>query len=60
MKIKRKGQRGEEYQQVAEGSEGYNEILMEVNEIVARLKTRLKVIAIIEEQTCAKVMPKRD
>ena len=31
------------YQQVAEGSEGYIEVLIEANEIVACLETRLKM-----------------
>ena len=34
-----------EYQRVAEGSEGYIEILMDANEMVARLQSRLKLIA---------------
>ena len=34
-----------EHQCVAEGSEGYIEILMDANEMVARLQSRLKLIA---------------
>ena len=34
-----------EHQRVAEGSEGYIEILMDANEMVARLQSRLKLIA---------------
>ena len=33
----------EEYQRVTEGNEGYVETLMEANELVARLETRLKL-----------------
>ena len=43
------------YQRVVEGSEGYIEILMEANERVARLETRLKVIARIRQQARAKL-----
>ena len=45
LKTEEKVNREKEYQRVAEGSEGNNEILMEANELVAPLETRLKVIA---------------
>ena len=48
----------EEYQRVAEGSEGYIEI--RTNGLVARLETRLKVIARIGQQARAKVLSERD
>ena len=40
-----------EYQRVAEGSEGYIEMLMDANEMVARLQGRLKLIARARERT---------
>ena len=40
-----------EYQRVAEGSEGYIEMLMDANEMVARLQGRLKLIARVRERT---------
>ena len=40
-----------EYQHVAEGSEGYIEMLMDANEVVARLQGRLKLIARGRERT---------
>ena len=40
-----------EYQRVAEGSEGYVEMLMDANEVVARLQGRLKLIARARERT---------
>ena len=49
-----------EYQRVAEGSEGYVEILMEANKLNARLETRLKVIARIGQQVRAKVLSERE
>ena len=50
-----------EYQRVAEGSEGYIEILMEANELVARLETRLKVIPNrIGQQLRGKVLSERE
>ena len=59
MKTEEKVNR-EEYQRVAKGSEGYNEILMEANEHVARLETRLKVIARIGQQARAKVLSEKE
>ena len=35
LKSEEKGKEEKEYQQIAEGSEGYIEILMEANEVVA-------------------------
>ena len=62
MKTEEKVKEEKEYQRVAEGSEGYIEILMEANElVVARLETRLKVIASrIGPQARAKVLSERD
>ena len=60
MKTEEKVNREKEYQRVAEGSEGYNEILMEANELVARLEIRLKVIARIGQQARAKVLSERE
>ena len=60
MKTEEKVKEEKEYQRVAEESEGYIEILMEVNELVARLETRLKVIASrIGQQARAKVLSER-
>ena len=60
MKTEEKVNREKEYQRVAEGSEGYNEILMEANELVARLESRLKVIARIGQHARAKVLSERE
>ena len=60
MKTKEKIKEEKEYQQVSEGSKGYIEILMEVNELVARLETRLKIIARIGQQAHAKVLLERE
>ena len=60
MKTEEKVNREKEYQRVAQGSEGYDEILMEANELVARLETRLKVIARIGQQARAKVLSERE
>ena len=60
MKTEEKAKEEKEYQRVVEGSEGYNEILMEANELVARLETRLKVIARIGQQARAKVLSERE
>ena len=60
MKTEEKVKEGKKYQRVAEGSEGYVEILMEVNELVAHLETRLKVIARIGLQARAKVLSERE
>ena len=60
MKTEEKVKEEKEYQRVAKGSEGYIEILMEANELVARLETRLKVIARIGQQARAKVLPERE
>ena len=45
LKTKEKISREKEYQRGAEGSEGYNKIPMEANELIGRLETCLKVIA---------------
>ena len=60
MKTEEKVKEEKEYQRVAEGSEGYIEILMEANELVARLETRLKVIVRIGQQVRAKVLSERE
>ena len=60
MKTEEKVKEEKEYQRVVEGSEGYIEILMEANELVARLETRLKVIARIGQQARAKVLSERE
>ena len=61
MKTEEKVKEEKEYQRVAEGSEGYIEILMEANELVARLETRLKVIASrIGQQARAKVLSEKE
>ena len=60
MKTQEKVKEEKEYQRVAEGSEGYVEILMEANELVARLETRLKVIARIGQQARGKVLSERE
>ena len=60
MKTEEKVKEEKEYQRVVEGSEGYIEILMEVNKLVARLETRLKVIARIGQQARAKVLSERE
>ena len=60
MKTEEKVKEEEEYQRVAEGSEGYIEIPMEANELVARLETCLKVNARIGQQARAKVLSERE
>ena len=60
MKTEEKVKEEKEYQRVVEGSEGYIEILMEANELVARLETRWKVIARIGQQARAKVSSERE
>ena len=60
MKTEEKVKEEKEYQRVVEGSEGYIEILMEANELVACLETRLKVIARIGQQARAKVLSERE
>ena len=60
MKTEEKVKEEKEYQRVVEGSEGYIEILMEANELVARLETRLKVIPRIGQQARAKVLSERE
>ena len=60
MKTEEKVKEEKEYQRVDEGSEGYTEILMEANELVAPLETRLKVIARIGQQARAKVLSERE
>ena len=45
LKTEDRSKEEKEYQRVAEGSEGYIEILMDANEMVARLQSRLKLIA---------------
>ena len=62
MKTEEKVKEEKEYQRVAEGSEGYTdiEILMEANELVSRLETRLKVITGIGQQARAKVLSERE
>ena len=61
MKTEEKVKEEKEYQRVAEGSEGFIEILMEANELVTRLETRLKVIANkIVQQASAKVLSERE
>ena len=60
LKTEEKVNRENKYQRVAEGSDpGYNEILMEANELVARLETHLKVIARIGQQARTKVLSER-
>ena len=56
MKTEEKVKEEKEYQQVAEGSEGYIEILMEANNLVSHLETHLKVIARIRQKARAKVL----
>ena len=56
LKTEEKVKEEKDYQLVAEGSEGYTEILMEANELVARLETRLKVIARFGQRARAKVL----
>ena len=46
-----------EYQRVADGSEGYIEILMDANEMVVRLQGRLKLIVRAREQLRTKTLP---
>ena len=60
MKTEEKVKEEKEYQRVVEGSEGYIEILMEANELVSRLETRLKVTARIGQQARAKVLSERE
>ena len=60
MKTEEKVKEEKEYQRVVEGSERYIEILMEANELVARLETRLKVIARIGQQARTKVLSERE
>ena len=60
MKTEEKVKEEKEYERVAEGSEGYIEILKEANELVAHLETRLKVIARIGQQARAKVSSERE
>ena len=45
LKTEDRSKEEKEYQRVAKGSEGYIEILMDANEMVARLQSRLKLIA---------------
>ena len=45
MKNEDRSKEEKEHQRVAEGSEGYIEILMDANEVVAHLQSRLKLIA---------------
>ena len=60
LKTEEKVKEEKEYQRVSERNEGYVEILMEANELVAHLETRLKVIARIGQQACAKVLSERE
>ena len=60
LKTEEKVKEEKEYQRVAERNEGYVEILMEANELVARLETHLKVIVRIGQQARAKVLSKRE
>ena len=59
LKGEEKGKEEKEYQRVTEGSEGFIEALMDANKEVARLQTRLKVIARMREQarTKTRVLP---
>ena len=60
LKTEEKVKDEKEYQRVAEGSEGHIEILMEANELIDRLETRLQVIARIGQQAHAKVLSERE
>ena len=60
LKTKEKVKEEKEYQGVAKGSVGYIEILMEANEVVARLEICLKIIARTGQQACAKVLSERE
>ena len=60
LKDEEKGKEEKEYPRVAEGNEGYIEALMEANELVARLETRLKVITRIKERSRITALPVRE
>ena len=53
LKGEEKVKEEKEHQKVSEGSDGYIEVLLDTNEVVARLQTRLKVIARKKEQSHA-------
>ena len=50
LKNEERSKEEKEYQQVADGSEGYIEILMDANEMVVRLQGWLKLIIQAREQ----------
>ena len=51
LKGEEKVKEEKEHQKLAEGSEGCIEVLLDTNEVVARLQTRLRVIARRKEQS---------
>ena len=57
LKSKERSKEEKEYQRVADGSEGYIEILMDTNEMVVRLQGRLKSIVRAREQSRTKTLP---
>ena len=54
LKGEEKAKEEKEHQKASEGSDGYIEMLLDANKVVARLQTRLKVIARRKEQSCTR------
>ena len=57
LKSEERSKEEKEYQRVADGSEGYIEILMNTNEMVVCLQGRLKLIVRAREQSRTKTLP---
>ena len=57
LKGEEKGKEEKEYQRVAEGSKGYIEVLLDSNEVVVHLQTRLRVISRVQEQSRVRALP---
>ena len=57
LKSEERNKEEKEYQRVADGSEGYIEVMMDANEMVVRLQGRLKLIVRARERSRAKTLP---
>ena len=57
MKSEERNKEEKEFQRVADGSEGYIEVMMDANEMVVRLQGRLKLIVRARERSRAKTLP---
>ena len=57
LKNEERNKEEKEFHRVADGSEGYIEVMMDANEMVVRLQGRLKLIVRARERSRAKILP---